>query len=287
MPTKTISFESGEWTMTPFILPLIAEEHLLPFYVYCVGGMTNQTPIRRPNGYLHYIWLHTVRGAGMLWLDGSEYLLKKETGVLLHPGVPHEYHAVQEPWETHWVAFQGFGVAPLLQRIGLTKSGVFPIGNLPRLDRLLQEIFIASDESGRDPGLKGSAKLYHFLTELKGCLYQDKSRSGEAAYQRIRPVLTYMEQHYASDLSLDQLAALIGTTPQYLCRVFKQTVQMSPIGYLTRLRLQKAKELLARLNDKTVAEISALVGYHDPSYFCSVFKQYEGLSPMEFRRSHR
>ena len=57
---------------------------------------------------------------------------------------------------------------------------------------------------------------------------------------------------------------------------------MRPFEYLAKRRIQKAKLMLVQ--DKyTVNEIAQIVGYNDCSYFCSVFKKHEGISPAEFR----
>ncbi|CAG7621965.1 HTH-type transcriptional activator RhaR [Paenibacillus solanacearum] len=272
--------------MKKFILPLLQGEVLLPFYVYCVGGTADQPPIRRLGGYPYYIWLHTVKGKGKLYLEQSVHTLREHTGVLIYPGSAHEYYSLESPWETHWVAFQGYGVAPLLKQIGLERSSVYHLSNMQLLDRRLNDIYMSSKVSGPDSGMTSSGKLYSFLIDLKNGLHPDRARSQATAHSRLQPVFAYMESHYRDDLSLDRLAVLIGASPQYLCRIFKQTVQMSPVIYLTRLRLQKAKELLVDNHERTVGETAASVGFHDTSYFCSVFKQYEGMTPLEFRKSY-
>jgi AraC family transcriptional regulator of arabinose operon len=273
--------------MKKFVLPLLRDEVNLPCYVYCVGGMEDQTPIRRPYGYPQYIWLHTIKGKGKLSLDGEDHILGENNGILVYPGVAHEYFALEQPWETHWVAFQGFGVKALLQTLGLSRSEVFSLHNQQLLDRLLNEIFISAMTNSPEGGLKSSARLYNFLMELIHCLDHDRTRLKVTAYSRLQPVLTYMEENYGGDLTLEQLAAVIGASPQYLCRIFKQSIKMSPIVYLTRLRLQKAKEILLDQNGISVTETGRKTGFHDTSYFCSVFKQQEGVTPLEFRRSYQ
>ncbi|MCZ8514230.1 AraC family transcriptional regulator [Paenibacillus filicis] len=266
---------------------MITDAVHLPFYVYTVGGMENQTPVSRPNGYLHYVWLHTIRGQGKLILDGKKHLLAPNTGVVLFPGSSYEYASVEEPWETHWVAFQGFAVHPFLIQNAISDSKVFTFQNLGRLDHHIHEIFLSALTNHPENGLISSGKLYSFLVEWIQCINRERQQSGESAYHRVQPVLAYMEQHLGEDLSLEELAAVIGSSPQYLCRMFKQSIQMSPVGYLIRLRLQKAKELLLENGDISVSEIGRNVGFHTSSYFCSVFRQHEGITPLEFRKSHR
>ncbi|MBE1443122.1 AraC family transcriptional regulator [Paenibacillus sp. OAS669] len=273
--------------MNKFVLPIITSEKQLPFYVYSVGGMVNQTPIRRLHGYPHYVWLHTIRGAGKLLLNGVEHSLTEQSGLLLYPESSYVYSAVEEPWETHWVAFSGHAVGSFLQQTGLHSSQVFKHINLQLLDRLINDIYVSALSNHPDSGLLSSGKLYSFLIELSRSVNQEHYETSSSTYHRLQPVLSHIEAHLSEDISLDQLAEIIRVSPQYLCRLFKQSLQMSPVMYLIRLRLQKAKELLLDQEELSVADIGSRVGFQAPSYFCAVFKQHEGMTPLEYRKYYK
>ncbi|MEF3302763.1 AraC family transcriptional regulator [Paenibacillus sp. GYB003] len=271
--------------MKKFVVPMIANKSLLPVYVYSVGGMANQSRISRENGYAEFIWLHTVKGKGRLVLEGAEYVMKPGMGMLVYPGSAHHYEAVEEPWETHWVAFNGPGVRPLLQLSHMNRSELFTLCNTRLLERHIHDIYTAAIMKTPDMSLKTSGKLYGFLVDLPACV-AERMRPNSPAGALLERALDYMERHYAGGFSLEELAASIGVTHQYVCRIFKQTMQMTPGAYLTKLRLQKAKELLigTRLS---VAETGKSVGFHDSSYFCHLFRHHEGVTPSEYRRNYR
>ena len=92
--------------------------------------------------------------------------------------------------------------------------------------------------------------------------------------------------YYRRDLTLVELSDLIDLSPQYLCRLFKECLNMRPFEDLARKRIQQAKLLLLE-DQKNINEIAAMVGYNDCSYFCAVFKRHEMLSPAEFRSLHK
>ena len=96
-----------------------------------------------------------------------------------------------------------------------------------------------------------------------------------------------MENNYNRYISLEEMAEIIGVTSYHLCRLFKETFHISPFKYLARLRLQKAKELLVEAPDMNIKTVSEKVGYNDTSYFCTIFKAQEGMSPTEFKKIHR
>jgi len=271
--------------MMPFVVPMIPNKQLLPVSIYTVGGMANQSPIHRESGYAEFIWLHTVSGKGKVELEGTEYTMKAGMGMLIYPGAAHRYYAVEEPWETHWVAFNGPGVQPLLQLTRMTRSEVFTLCNTRLLERHLHDIYTAAISKNADIGLKTSGKLYNFLIDLPNCV-TERVRVRTSAGILTKRVLEYMESHYDSGFSLEAMAEALDVSHQYVCRIFNQTMQMTPGAYLTKLRLQKAKELLIGEN-LSITETGRRVGFHDSSYFCHLFRHHEGVTPTEYRRNYR
>lgn len=98
----------------------------------------------------------------------------------------------------------------------------------------------------------------------------------------IRKACDYIDLHYASDLSLDEVALHAGVSPHYLSKLFKKETGTGFVEYLTGVRVREAKELLTS-SDKPVKEIGILVGYADQNYFSRIFKKQAGCSPTEFK----
>lgn len=93
----------------------------------------------------------------------------------------------------------------------------------------------------------------------------------------------YIEHHYADpDLSLNVVAAQVNLSPSHFSAVFSRQTDETFTEYLTRLKIEKAKELLRTTTLKSF-EISSQIGYNDPHYFSHVFKKHTGLSPRNFR----
>ena len=92
----------------------------------------------------------------------------------------------------------------------------------------------------------------------------------------------YIKDHYADDLSLDDVARQVDISPYYFSKLFKQETGDNFIEFLTGVRIGKAKEYLS--GDKySIKEICSMCGYTDPNYFSRTFKKYEGVTPTEFR----
>ena len=99
----------------------------------------------------------------------------------------------------------------------------------------------------------------------------------------VSDIKKYVDDHYAQDISLEDVSALVGLNQNYVCTVFKKETGTSFIGYLTIKRISVAKMLLKDYRTK-ISTISEMVGYTDHKYFSKKFKTYVGLTPSEYRR---
>lgn len=93
----------------------------------------------------------------------------------------------------------------------------------------------------------------------------------------------YIEEHYNEyDISLNTVAASVNLSPNHFSTIFSQELGETFIEYLTKVRMEKAKELL-RTTAKKSTEIAYEVGYRDAHYFSSLFKRTQNCTPREYR----
>ena len=123
-----------------------------------------------------------------------------------------------------------------------------------------------------------------YLKELFACALnlRDKN-SGDRYGLLIREAREYIGENYSSsDFSLNMIASHIGVSPSYFSSIFKQGTGQSFIEYLTKVRIDRACELLKCTTLRT-SEIGEQVGYNDPHYFSTTFKKIMGQSPKDFK----
>lgn len=99
---------------------------------------------------------------------------------------------------------------------------------------------------------------------------------------QIRKAQLWMEKKFDRKFSVDDMAESIGLSPRHFIRRFKTATGETPVAYLQRLRIEKAKRLLERTRD-TVNEITWKVGYEDINSFRRLFIKHAGLSPKNYR----
>ncbi|WP_238654024.1 response regulator transcription factor [Paenibacillus piscarius] len=108
-------------------------------------------------------------------------------------------------------------------------------------------------------------------------------RSAHLNQKEMETALQFIEQNYdRSDFNLTMVSNHVSFNYSYFSSAFKEYTGMSFIQYIKKLRLAKAKELLKDSNDK-VYEISAKVGFENPKHFNKLFREAEGISPLEYR----
>ena len=123
-----------------------------------------------------------------------------------------------------------------------------------------------------------------YLKELFAFAISERDRvSGNRYGSLIDTAKQYLAEHFESnDVSLNTVAAQVGVSSSYFSSIFKQETGQSFVEYLTKLRIDKACELL-RCTTLRTAEIGELVGYNDPHYFSATFKKVTGVSPKDYK----
>ena len=96
----------------------------------------------------------------------------------------------------------------------------------------------------------------------------------------------YVTRHYTDEnLSVAMVAEGLGTTPNYLSLIFKQTTGIGLLEHISLIRTQKAKKLLKDEPGMSIEEISSLVGYSNVRTFVRVFRKYENITPAKYRQN--
>lgn len=101
----------------------------------------------------------------------------------------------------------------------------------------------------------------------------------------IADILRYIRKHYAEDLNLKGIADQFGYNSAYLGKKFKRTTGETFLGYLEKVRMERAGELLKNSN-LMVYEVAEKVGYKNVDYFYKKFKQFFQMSPNDYRSSN-
>lgn len=103
--------------------------------------------------------------------------------------------------------------------------------------------------------------------------------------QKIEPAIDFLIKNYTHSIKNDDLAKLTGLSTIYFRKIFTECFGISPITYLHKLRIKKAKEIL-KSDYESIADIAEFLGYPDVYDFSRTFKKHVGISPRQYAKSY-
>ena len=100
--------------------------------------------------------------------------------------------------------------------------------------------------------------------------------------RRLREILTFLHEHYADKITLEDIAAHVGLCKSECCRFFKRQMGTPLFDYLLDYRV--GKSLINLKEGSSVSEAAEAAGFNDPSYYAKVFRAHTGRSPSQYRK---
>ena len=257
-------------------------DHDLQIEAYNLSGIVQKFP----NHFHEYYVIGFVEGGRRhLWCKGQEYDLSAGDLILFNPRDNH-YCA---PLNGEILDYRAVNINPEIMM-----KAVKEIENIDYIPHFTQNVVYQSDitHSIRD--------LYHVIVhhasklEKEEALFflleqvlQEFAESFEEAdlsepNQQIKLLCSFMEQHFAENITLDELLSMTKFGKSYFLRSFTKQVGVSPYRYLQTVRMDKAKKFL----EQGIAPIDAaqMAGFTDQSHFTNFFKEFIGLTPKQYQR---
>ncbi|MFC0469213.1 AraC family transcriptional regulator [Halalkalibacter kiskunsagensis] len=232
-----------------------------------------------------FIFQYTISGEGAIDIKGNTYQLKEGQAFMVKVPDEHCYYFPPESseWEFIFLTLKGQAASACWEKV---TSQLGHIVTIPRDSRLMTHVFMIYQQA-YDKDLidqyYASARAYEFIMECYRYFKQFKSKDNlpDRVIRAREFIDTY---YYRNALTIEDIANAAGLSKYYLIKRFKETIHMTPIQYLTKVRLEQAIQLL-RYTDVTIKEIAIQVGYANDNYFNKVFRKVVGMSPGEFRNN--
>lgn len=236
----------------------------------------NHRYVMQPKPVERFVYI--IKGTGCFVLEDKEIRATGKDMVYL-PG--------ETAYRSHWLEDSEFMVIDLL----LHNAEGHPIrfGEAPGIlfcDShgtywgLLEELAEKSDATGPFDWLERLSLSFKLLCEMA----RDTNRTElDAQNQRIKAGLTYLQNNYTEDFSIDRLAQMCCLSTGRFRVIFSECLGMTPVEYRNKLRMQKAVTLL-KSGAYTVSEAAEAVGISDIKYFGKLFKRHTGVSPSAMKK---
>ena len=218
-----------------------------------------------------------LRGDGSIHIDGNDYPVHYGDIRFTKPGtylksVPH--------YDCYTIYFD-FGKMQEICRNPLLDGIPEYFHTAGETQKLFEELLETYSSRELTAPVRLNALLLSLLAQLFESVYARKKYC-----PAVEKSIAYMEEHFAQDITLEELGKQAGYSRLHFLRLFKKDTGSTPHDFLTVLRLNHAKQLLIH-TDQTLSEIGGACGFGSDAHFKTLFRNKTGLTPGNYRRQAR
>jgi AraC-like DNA-binding protein/mannose-6-phosphate isomerase-like protein (cupin superfamily) len=253
-------------------------------------GESQTKPVHQlgPKVYDYYLIHHVISGKGRFIVQGREFRLGAGDSFVIEPEQLVSYISnEEEPWHYRWIAFTGKQAARLIGDAGISPlQPIVHTGKRRQAAMLFRRIQLAFHQKKSGSHLQANGYLHLLLAEFSEAIAPAAPLGDvlDTESERItRQAIHYLSTQYAEPITIEMMADHLGYNRAYLSRLFKRHTLVTPVTFLLKLRVDKARQLLRERLELTVEQIASSVGFHDPLYFSKQFRRWYGVSPTEYR----
>lgn len=266
-----------------YVYPYIGQVKNLPVYLTGIGGTEYQGMIQRPEGYCWNQILYCAGGSGILEYDDTSIKISDNCFFFLPAFYPHKYYPDEEKWNIRWAVFDGYSCQQMLRDLNMQKPVIINPNDGSVLQKLYDKMFVALKSDKAYGNYTCAGLVYQYIMEFYRLALYYEINGGSDKSNILMPILNYIDDNFQNNFSISELSDIAGISQQYLCRIFKQTMNIRPNEYVTCRRMNEAKHLLTG-TDLSISDIAKQAGFSDMGYFCTVFRKQEKMTPTEYRK---
>lgn len=241
----------------------------------------------------HYLFHYILSGTGTLMADDSKgntqtYSIKSGQGFMIFPNQITTYISDHDlPWEYVWIEFDGLRVKEALQIAGLSLDNPVYHARFKDLREDMQNEMLYLANHGNSTPFHLIGHLYLFFDFMLRSITPEHTTNGKKlSNYYIREAITYIEQNFHNDISVEDIASVCGLNRSYFGKIFRESIGKTPQEFLLTYRMIKATELL-KLTNLSIEDIGKAVGYENPFHFSRAFKNIYNVSPRTWRTEHK
>lgn len=239
---------------------------------------------------------YILSGKGKYYIEGSVYEVEAGDLIICNPGIRHNNIVtnLNEPTIEFIAGFTDFHFRNMPPNSIELREGGFILHTEALLHKSLSRLCYSMLAENSSKGAGKYFMLKSYLMQMMLMIIREnvEHEQKQAGYHfesnnktyAVSQIVNYIDEHYNEKISLDQIAQNMYLSPVYVSKIFKEETGETPINYLIKIRLEKAKEKLSPANPDSIKNIANSVGYEDAYHFSKLFKKYYGVSPLSYKK---
>lgn len=240
--------------------------------------------------YYGYLFQYTLDGSGIYESSGVEYKLTKGKAFFITFPEDSRYYFKSDTgensnnqWTFFYLHINGPAVEPFFRRI---RELTGPVLELEKNSSSITHFFELYESLCHHKQLERyqySEWLYRFLISL---LRNVEFLSNRTISNHVAAAIDWIRENYRNQINLEEMSKDIGVTYSHLTRQFCKEQGMSPVEYLTHIRLEHGMQLLLNTN-LPIIKIAEECGFSCANYFTKVYKKALNMTPGDYRKQHK
>lgn len=231
--------------------------------------------------------IHIVKsGYGVFETNGHRYKVKPNQAYIVRPNTLAIQTAdSKEPWEFYFFAFNGEFAEYLVNKTTFMENDVISIDSA-EICELIPDFAVSLNEDNLNEmhNLECLFKLLSYF-EMDHTAFNSEQQVNDQYNRYVYTVKKYISFNFSKSVKICDIANQLNINRSHLYRIFKENTGKSIEEYLISVRLNEARRLLDD-TDFSVAVISTMVGYSQSASFFKMFKNYVGMTPLEYRNKN-
>lgn len=259
--------------------PSVTAKHTF-FYPIVTGLFFYESGYRlHRNSYDSFLLMYIRSGNLTVNYQDKEETVSAGSFILLDCYEPHGYYT-DSGWECLWVHFDGPMARSYYSLVTSHLGNIFTLTDpLPAVFKM-QQIYETFKNGTQIREVLLSKQLSDILTTF--LLFNPVQASVYNHSEAIEESMAYINEHFADNITVEELAEHAMISPYYFIRIFKNETGFTPHEYIVSVRINTAKYLLKNTR-LTIKNIGFQTGFSCESVFCSAFKKHVGITPAAFR----
>ena len=283
---------------------LMSLSGLVPFVVKAVDRVIDENWSMEPNVHDFFEMVYIKRGEVVFQIEDDQIKLGPNNILIIKPKRLHKL-LVKSKNGCEFIVFsfkfvdlenQSFSRVSMEDFIDFVegeKTGPYHFLKVGQRNEIIQLLNgIVNEKNKKDPDSEFLIRLmvmevFVYLSRAFRIEWENSMKDKSPKLKELIKIsVNFINSNYEKEITLSDVSSFVFLSPSYFLRVFKDEMGVSPINYLLRTRVEKAKEIL-ETTDMKINDIALLVGFSNHQRFNEIFKKNTGMTPTSYRKSQR